>query len=405
MEKKVIIKAFPASNGESFLIKCIGKKVTNIFIDCGYKSTYKKIENELKDIKNKGESISLLILTHIDNDHISGARDILELYINNGIDIDEIWFNDYFNMYELIGINSVEEIKENAEIINTILRKKYPPDPERIEEKEVGYAAANLLVDYTRLDKVKKIINKSFDGKALYLENDIKSILLNEDVEILVLGPEKDNLIALLEGWQKHLKEKGFKGEISKNKNIAKAFEVFYINKAKEASSQTQYRSENQIKKDVINRSSIIVIVKVGDKQMLFLGDADPTDYEKRLKVINDMNNTPKSYFDLIKVSHHGSINNTTNNLFDLVTSSRYLIATNGTQHGHPDIEIVEKIIEKENLDKIIFLNYKSDKLNAFIRNKKLKKEKKYEIEFKNVSPAGRINLEISIEESRRGNE
>ena len=36
MESNVEVKVFPASNGESILIKLYGEKNTNILIDCGY---------------------------------------------------------------------------------------------------------------------------------------------------------------------------------------------------------------------------------------------------------------------------------------------------------------------------------------------------------------------------------
>lgn len=405
MENKIIIKAFPASNGESFLIKCIGEKVTNILIDCGYKSTYESIEKELKSIKSSNESINLLILTHIDNDHISGAREILKMYIDDGIDINEIWYNDYFNIYDLMGRQSVEEIRENGEIITNIIKQKYPPDPQRVEEKDIGYKDANLLVEYTSLEKVKKIINTSLDTRAVYLENDIKCINLNEAVEIFILGPEKENLIALLNGWETYLKEKGYEGEVTDNINIAKAFEIFYINKSKENKVQNDKLIKGIPTKDIINRSSIALIVKFGEKQMLFLGDANPIDYERRLKEFNTNNKKEKTKFDLVKISHHGSVNNTTEKLFDLVTSPRYLIATNGWQHGHPDIETIETIIKNQKEHKTLFFNYKTVKINPLIKSDKLQTDKNFKIRVKNMAAAGKEILEIIIEESSDKNE
>ena len=126
---KVNIKAFPARGGESILISLDGINKTNILIDCGYKSTYKLIKKELIKIRERGEKLDLLVLTHIDNDHINGARSILQDYIEGNIcDILEIWINDYFRICNLKIDNNDEGNLESLELLRRIIKQKYPID-------------------------------------------------------------------------------------------------------------------------------------------------------------------------------------------------------------------------------------------------------------------------------------
>src|SRR4051794_37805507 len=94
---------FPASYGDSFLVTCHGGEIsqnTNILIDMWFMSTYNNsIKKELIKIDALGESISLLVFTHIDDDHILGGVKLLE---ENGmadspkiIKIQEVWHNSY----------------------------------------------------------------------------------------------------------------------------------------------------------------------------------------------------------------------------------------------------------------------------------------------------------------------
>ena len=69
-KSKIYIKAFPAKNGDSFLIRYSGY---NILIDCGYKDTFDTfIKPELEKIQKEGEILNRLIITHLDEDHIQG---------------------------------------------------------------------------------------------------------------------------------------------------------------------------------------------------------------------------------------------------------------------------------------------------------------------------------------------
>lgn len=98
--KNCIIHFLPAKAGDCFVIEFVNKEC--IIIDCGFKSTYKKyLRPLLINLKNKGCRVTLLLITHIDQDHIEGAIAFLQ---DNGlanepniISIDNIWFNGFFN--------------------------------------------------------------------------------------------------------------------------------------------------------------------------------------------------------------------------------------------------------------------------------------------------------------------
>lgn len=95
-----IIHFLPAKSGDCFVIEFDNKDC--ILIDCGYASTYKdELKPLLLKLHAKGCRLVLLIVTHIDQDHISGAIRLLEENGNQDtpqiIKIENIWFNGFFN--------------------------------------------------------------------------------------------------------------------------------------------------------------------------------------------------------------------------------------------------------------------------------------------------------------------
>ena len=85
----MIIKFLKAEKGDSFLLSFMDpqEKPRNIIIDSGLKEAYfdagtldyGELHREIEEIKKKGEFIDLMILTHIDNDHICGFLKYFEL--------------------------------------------------------------------------------------------------------------------------------------------------------------------------------------------------------------------------------------------------------------------------------------------------------------------------------------
>ena len=95
------IHILPANAGDCFLIEFNNNEC--ILIDTGFKETYYNyLKPLLIELKKIGKKITLLVITHIDKDHIGGAKRLLEEngdYTNpNIIKIENIWFNGFKNL-------------------------------------------------------------------------------------------------------------------------------------------------------------------------------------------------------------------------------------------------------------------------------------------------------------------
>lgn len=91
-KKKTSIQVLPAFNGDCILIKThttLNKDFV-ILIDGGNAATFSySLKNEIKDLSH----IDLVILTHIDSDHIGGLLKLFKSSLAKNITFDEIWVN------------------------------------------------------------------------------------------------------------------------------------------------------------------------------------------------------------------------------------------------------------------------------------------------------------------------
>ena len=80
-ESEIWIEMLPANEGDCILIT-IPREDIRMLIDGGTSETYTScLRERLLQIKEKGKGLDLLVVTHIDNDHIGG---IIELLKENG---------------------------------------------------------------------------------------------------------------------------------------------------------------------------------------------------------------------------------------------------------------------------------------------------------------------------------
>ena len=168
---EIQVTAYPAKNGESLLIECIGDKNTNILVDLGFPETYTDfIKSDLERIAINGGKLDLLVLTHFDSDHISGAIKFFEdLLLDRFIEIDEIWVNDFVALCS-------SEIEQD--ICNTEEKEVYDFSKFILMKYGKGKSVRNTLeiskseiMDITKL--INKLglndkINKSLNGRVVF---------------------------------------------------------------------------------------------------------------------------------------------------------------------------------------------------------------------------------------------
>lgn len=392
------IKMFPANSGDSFLVSC-GEN--HILIDGGYKDTYTNfILAELENINKMNQKIDLVIITHIDQDHIQG---ILEFIKDNGeqsnsniIDIKEIWHNSYKHL-QFEYADESEKIDRECEILKEQILKGYAILKEG-KRKISAYEGSTLA---SILFEKNYNWNNTFKSQAV-LCNSYEKIKISDNVNIILLSPTRNSLNKLKNVWKESLnkRKRGFKFKDEKYYNDA--FEFFLYNLKEQIKvipkkiSASNYKENTfefgDIDESPTNESSIAFILENQEKKVLFLGDANPIIIYNSLIQVKEIYPEYSFTFDAIKVSHHGSLRNMTEELLDLIDSEVWLFSGNGHKNN-PDKKLIDIIIEKKKsyMKKLIFNYDNFEWLNEIRGNQKCNN---YSV----ISGNGECIIEIPLE-------
>ena len=161
------LTALPASDGDCLLLSYGSFPARHVLIDGGRISTYSFLKPVLRKIVESNEQLELLVLTHIDADHIEG---LLPLVAEDelGLDIKEIWFNGYDQLFDF---------------------------------ETLGFAQADALSDALRAKGLKP--NDRFGGSALMIPENgpLPRIKLDGGMSLTLLSPDRARLDKLQKEW------------------------------------------------------------------------------------------------------------------------------------------------------------------------------------------------------------
>lgn len=324
------LNILPAYNGDAILIKTYDENNVEviILIDGGTAATFEYfLKKELEDISK----IDLLVLTHIDNDHIGGLIKFFENSLIEEVKIEEIWYNQPdVEFYEPSSEKALISVRQGEDWKALIKNKK----------KDV------VIKEITTQNKIISIKGLHFNilSPTLEIKNELYDDWLKERAKLKIIDPNKTALIsASSPSYSKSLQE---------------------LNKY-------DFKPEKSIEKDIYNSSSIAFLLKCPDLSLLLLADSRAEVITRSLQHLNYHDSNPVEV-DFVKVSHHGSLNNTSQELLSLINSNNYLISTNGGSsiHKHPSRETIARIVCKKNRnDEIlnIYTNYSLDNLKSRI--------------------------------------
>jgi beta-lactamase superfamily II metal-dependent hydrolase len=377
---KAILQTFKSGTGDCIFLQLVdGAKQFVLMTDCGcYESNIRNfVENTLHN------HIDLLIVTHIDSDHILGLVQMIAETPN--LEICKIIFNCYqrpqsgtlktltpAQKKRLDGIKSeiacvfhdVVEHEVSAPQAIYGLSKTILSTPVLKSVWQRGYYA----LDATKEEDLKEWGTIKFIAPTMKeiqeLDKEFRSILFNE------LFIEDDNVV--------------FNDSESLYEMLIRYTNLYAGENAEEhetAGEDLEQSLVDAIDKDVkeseitrSNKSSLAFVWEKGDKKILFLGDAKPSLVRKGLLHHYPTGPWPMA-FEAIKVSHHGSHNNTTIGLMELVDSEHFFV-TGGEEGTRPSKAALGRILLSELKcgisQRTLHVNYQTDLTNLLANDQKL---------------------------------
>lgn len=362
------LKMYPALNGDCFLIRGEGG---NVLVDGGYATTLNDyVRRDLEQIAAAGQRLDLLVATHIDQDHILGTIALLEA---NGpesrrsiIEIDAIWFNSLRGLAAPIG---AQESIGGQGVLKSLARLGYPTRATEFTTAKISAGQGSSLGSLIRRGGYSW---NSSSGRRC-VDDSWDTIALGPGHTVSVLGPPKKRLEELHRHWMRELRKRGYRGPDRSSDELDDAFEFLSARARERASPTVKTISSNDSRSlaeahtsdaSVANGSSIVTLVEMSGVRLLLLADAwagDVVDAMKRLRAAGD-----SLLFDVVKISHHGSLKNTNVELLGMIDAPVYLVSTDGSRHDHPDIEVLKEIVDRPAaFSRTIHFNYRTNASQA----------------------------------------
>lgn len=279
------IRLLAASYGDSILVShSSGGSTFNLLIDGGPAKTFGiglgqrrhgPLRIALDEIKKKNQCVDLVILTHIDSDHIQGLIRAFKTKGYLGDLAKLVWLNASSNISDYL---NKPEIPENAIPFST------------------GDSSETSISEGKTFEQVLS------DLDCWRHEVIVAGQVLNEGpFKLTILSPTENNL---------------------RNLNYIWPDEHFSANTAGERNdyhqSITDLLKNDTFSKDrsPTNGSSIAFILEVENKKILFLGDSYACTIRESLEKLGYTKEN-KLAVDYVKLSHHGSSRNTSVEMLD----------------------------------------------------------------------------------------
>jgi ribonuclease BN (tRNA processing enzyme) len=292
-----------------------------------------QIRKERKLEASKPLAIDLLIISHVDEDHIAGVASMLGAMLERKragepplFRIDRIWHNSFDNI--LGNDETVELIKKGKPQFGTASTEEDLEQSLATFEHGEPRDAAFVLASIEQGDNVRRLakalnipLNPDFGGHLIATNPGKTATVKIKDLKLTVAGPRIKEVVALQKAHDTWLKN-----------HPERQADADAILAALDDAS-------------VANLSSIVLLVESGGKTILLSGDARA---DKVLAGLEDCKAVVKGGslpVDILKMPHHGSIRNIDEATIKRLPARRYLFSANG-KFSNPDRETFELLFK-----------------------------------------------------------
>ena len=299
-----------------------------IWVDGGLVRSY---HEELKELllefpKNK-EKIDLMVVTHIDADHIGG---ILAFAMDEAVPKDfvhQFWFNSGRTLDRMFGGQPQRGRDIDMASLGMGTRSRSVRQGQNLE---------SFLSQHGGWHDVPIQAGQEF---ALY------------GAKILLLSPNETCLRQLHKKWE------------TETQTSSRAVAPKTPDKSLEELAKIPEDEDDAIP----NGSSIAFVFELHEQRILLLGDSHPKVIIQALSNLGYTSRKPL-HLTAAKLSHHASRRSISNELLSLIRCNHYFVCTDGSRHGLPDKEAFAKILLHPKRKKGETIRFTFNYGNAFLR-------------------------------------
>jgi hypothetical protein len=271
--------------------------------------------------------IEMLMITHVDNDHIAGALRMLEKELSEPT-IDDLWFNGF------------------RHLPTSSLESMGPVEGERL---------TSLILDRD----IPWNANPLLGGKAVMTSGDATPPVatLPGGLTCTVLSPGREQLVQLRRKWVDAVDEANLNpATVTPEEPLkppGRLERMGPTDVAKLAAEQSPQDNKEA------NGSSIAILATWADRTALLTGDAHADVLVDTLNRWLGPNGTLQ--VDIFKLPHHGSKANVTNKLMARIKAKCYVFSSSGEGRSqHPNDQAVARVIANSTGPRTLAFNYRN---------------------------------------------
>lgn len=356
------IEMVPAGHGDCLWIEYGSENAPHrVLIDGGTAGTYDRLKKRIGLVPGGAAGFELLVVTHVDGDHIAGVLKLFEDQ-TSGASFNDVWFNGYRHL-PTTGLEALGPVQGESLT-------------ERIVTGHLNW-------------------NNSFDSKAAALSGPdaLPEKTLPGGMKLTLLSPTLDDLSKLKPVWKAVVIAAGLDPEATyeeKEDEDTRPSGLEKLGGVKlpdiEALAATPFEEDTS----EANGSSIVLLAEYHGHSILLCGDAHPEDVAASLEKLAAERGVDAIALDAVKLPHHGSKANVSAELLGKVNCQAYLISTNGAYFEHPDDVAMARVIKYGGPNPGLYFNYLS-KYNQIWANTSLQKDNGYSASYPAASGEGMV--------------
>jgi beta-lactamase superfamily II metal-dependent hydrolase len=330
------VELLPAGHGDSILVSYGRPDATHRFlIDGGPASSYRDVSARIAEFPPPQRRFELLVMTHIDADHIEGVLKLLNDKAV-GAAFGDVWFNGYRHLPQdrLAGVLKAA----HGEMLSALIGARELP-------WNASFRAGPVAAD---------------------LAGRLPCVELPGGLRLTLLTPGRGELIRLRDVWDREIRRAGLvpgstrealdKLKMSKRLTPMDGYLGAHGLDVKKLAS-----ARSDLDDSATNASSIGFLAEYAGRSVLFTGDATPQVLASAVSRLLAERGATRLPLDALKVPHHGSQKNLTSALVRMLPARYYLFSTDGKHFQHPDAEAVARVVLGAPTGAELVFNYRSE--------------------------------------------